>query len=212
MGARIMPKNFTETKNNGEIVMKKFIAGLISFAMICTISAHSFAAESPYDENGSRVVYSWENPNWEEELYGDTGTGDSGLLRYGEREEVTVIGTEEKMFFTDPEQLEDGYSFSKSGGAVYVTIGAGHPVEISVSLGWGPVSISVAPGKASTSVGGLIINIPGDGRYHKVKLLYKCEFVHKKIDQYKGPEFIRTVYVTDYTVKSIKGIEYTVKS
>lgn len=192
--------------------MRKIIAFLLSFVMVCTISAHSFAAESPYDENESRVVYSWENPNWEEELYGDTHRDDMVQLRYGEREEVTVIGTEEKMFFTDPEQLEDGYSFSKSGGAVYVTIGDGHPVEISVSLGWGPVSISLASGKASTSVGGLIINIPGDGQYHKVKLLYKCEFVHKKIDQYKGTEFIRTVYVTDYTVKSIKGIEYTVKS
>lgn len=38
--------------------MRKIIAFLLPFVMVCTISAHSFAAESPYDENESRVVYS----------------------------------------------------------------------------------------------------------------------------------------------------------
>lgn len=77
--------------------MRKIVAFLLSFSMILTVSAYSFAAESPYDENGSRVVYSLENPNWEEELYEEAGTDNMVQPRYGEREVVTIVGTEKQI-------------------------------------------------------------------------------------------------------------------
>lgn len=192
--------------------MRKVIALLLSIVIIATMSVYSFASELLYDEDGSRVVYSWENPNWEEELYGDTHAGNVIQPRYGEREVTTVVGTEEKKFFTTPEgQPTMGYRFSGSGGAIFVSTAGGSPIQISLSLGWGPISISVAPGKASSdSVGGILVNIPGDGRYHKVKLLYTCVFTHKKVDQYQYTELVGTYYRTDYTVKAIDVIEYTV--
>lgn len=194
--------------------MRKMVAFLLSFAMICTISAHSFAAEFPYNENESRVVYSWENPNWQEEAYEGTGADTIIDPRYGEREEVTIIGTEQKIFYTDPEnQPKFGYKFSgsASGGSVFIDTRRGSPVEVNLNLGWGPISISVAPGWADRdSVGGLSIDIPNDGYSHKVKLVYTCIFTHKKIDQYKGPEYLNTVYVTDYEVVNIEGMAYRV--
>ena len=212
MSRRTACSKITTTNIDGGIIMRKMAAFLLSLVIVCTISAHSFAAESPYDENGSRVVYSWENPNWEEELYGDAGTDNMVQPRYGEREEITVVGTEEKMFFTDPEgQPEEGFRFSGSGGAIFINLGGGSPVEVSLSLGWGPISISVAPGEASkSSVGGILVNIPSDGYYHKVKLMYTCMFTRTRIDQYRGTEYLGTAYRTDYTVKKIDAIEYRV--
>lgn len=125
-------------------------------------------------------------------------------LRYGEREEITVLKTEYASAVVTPSgQPPGGYQLS-TGGGVYVNTSGGPTVSVDLGVSWGVVSASVSVGLAGTSssVGGILLTAPNTTDYFiaKIENTYKVEY--KKIDHYQYNTYIGTSYVSDATLYS----------
>ncbi len=81
----------------------------------------------------------------------------------------------------------------------------GSNTSIGVSVSWGVVSLSVSSGATSdrSSVGGIFVNVPGDGCHYIVKLRKNYTIYHRKLDYYHYEEYEFTIYRDEYNLDSI---------
>lgn len=122
-----------------------------------------------------------------------SGESDS-ILRYGEREVVTVL--EELGRHTEitvPKgQDPGGYNFP-NGGSIIIDPNGGSNVTISFAVTVAEsISIGISTGEVAKpySVVGLVAHIPADNHFYTVELQHDFILKRIRIDYYKGPEFL----------------------
>ena len=169
---------------------------LACIVFVTLLSNRAFALNSPY----SPPVFPQES----------LSIGDHYVVekKYGDREEVTVLKSEEAEVTTIPDgQPRDGFSFPDAGGSVLISKTGGPSVDVSLSVSWKMLSISIGTGfvAARPSISTISVNIPADNNYYRVKLVHTYLVQHKKIDRYIYYEYQNTVYVDDYSLIAIRA-------
>lgn len=172
-------------------LVKRLMCSVIVLMMVLYPQMNANAAEVQQNvEEESTIVDEAEN---------------SKNLRYGEREEVTVLKTEYVTKTFVPEgQLQGGYKFS-SGGGLYINTSGGTSTSVSLGVSWGIVNTSVSVGTASRNafVGGTFVEAPNKTDYFKAEMKKTFKVEYKKIDIYSYNEYVRTVYVSDAMLYSV---------
>ena len=119
--------------------------------------------------------------------------------RYGEREEIEVLDVEYETVEVTPEgQPPQGTNFP-SGGGLYVNPDKGPMESISIGVGWGVFSTSLAVGNVSTTgsaVGGAFVEFPADNHYYLIVIENEFRIEHHKVDVYQYDEYKYTYYST----------------
>lgn len=189
--------------------MKKFLSMFLALAMCLTLTAPAGAADETYTtedyDNDVICVRIWENPD-----LANDGEESYSVLRYGEREVVTVIQSWQNFQLTIPEgQPSGGYSFPNYGGSIYVNTSGGSTATFDLSLPWGEilsVGFSVGYTSSTAQVSGIAVNVPADTNHYKVQLRHNYVVDRCKIDIYQYTDYIRTTYVNKYRLVSIDAL------
>lgn len=166
--------------------MKKVVKILLFTIIIVTtnIISVSAAQSNPKKE----VIVSEEYANAQKEIG----------LRYGEREEITVVNTEYKNVVVTPAgQFAGGENFP-AGGGLYINADAGGSQSVSVGVSWGIANFSVSIGQASknSTIGGRFVSFPADNHYYLVKINRTMKIERHKVDVYQYNEYKYTYYAT----------------
>lgn len=126
---------------------------------------------------------------------------------YGEYENHKVLKTEYKTTTVTPTGQPPGGKKFNSGGSFYVKDKTGAPITVSFNLSWGPVSVGVTPGSAYTAptANTVLVDVPNNKDFFKVKLVKKYKFEHVKVDHYQYGKLQYSYYTTH---KSWYSTEY----
>lgn len=165
-------------------------SGLLTFSIITMPSQKVLAATI---NNPNEVVVSEE-----------FAKSDQINPRYGETEQITVVGTEYRTVTVTPSgQPPQGNNFP-NGGGLYVNTSSGPNVSFSFGLSWGHASIGLSIGTASPNyaVGGKYISFPADKYYYLAKIDKRIKFERHKVDVYQYNEYKYTYYTTVNSVIS----------
>lgn len=129
-------------------------------------------------------------------------------LRYGEREEITVLATNYGTTTVTPNnQPPGGFNFP-TGGGVYVDTSGGPTMAVSFSVSWGGVvstGVSIGLAGISSSVGGVYLAAPTKTDYYKAKINKKYKIERHKVDVYQYNEYKYTYYTTPATLHSVQA-------
>lgn len=123
-------------------------------------------------------------------------------LKYGEREDVTVLKTEYVTVTVTPSGQPPGGTKFSSGGSLYVNTSGGPTTSVDLSVSWGIVGVTVSVGAigAGPSVDGAILPAPNRTDYFIAKIDKTFKVQYKKIDRYQYNNYIGTSYVSDATL------------
>lgn len=119
-----------------------------------------------------------------------------GNMRYGEREEITVLATEYRTHTVTPSgQQSGGYRFP-TGGSIYVDTNGGPTMSVTFSVAWGAVSVGVSAGIAGTSssIGGFVLPAPTTTQWYRAVIDKEYKIEHHKVDVYQYNEYKYTYY------------------
>lgn len=188
--------------------MKKIICSfLVCVFMLQLLPTTALASESTPSSGDfpeSICVRIWENPSTD-----DFSIASDVMPYYGEQQYTEVVNSQSVSLTTTPDgQYSGGYSFPSSGGSIYINTAKGSSTTLSVSVGWGIVSVDLNVGlvDSSGSVNGICVNVPADNNHYIVKLRHNCTVRQLKIDYYQYSIYLRTDYVTRTTVDSIDAL------
>lgn len=136
---------------------------------------------------------------------------ENDLLRYGEREEVTIVNTEyytTRVFVPDGQPTK-GTSF-EYGGYVYIRPNSGPSIDFSVSLAWEMISFSIAMGSysAKSTADGTGVYIPGGNIPYLVTRQDTNKFDRHRVDVYQYNTYQYTYYTT---VRSLSRTDYMLR-
>lgn len=126
--------------------------------------------------------------------------------RYGERVVYTVVDDDVKVVTRKvSDQRPEGTSISSEDGqtgGVIINPEGGSPVNLSLSVGWGYVSVSVTPGSlnSSGSVLGYYVPFPKNDTYYHVYGDHTYLIERLYVEEYRGVELISSYYLNRVTL------------
>lgn len=125
-------------------------------------------------------------------------------LRYGEREEITVLKTEYVTKTVTPSGQSEGGIRLSGGGQIYVNLSDGPNVTLDLGVSWGVVGVSTSIGLVgdSSSIGGVALTVPNTRDFFLAKIDKKYKVQYKKVDVYQYNIYDRTYYVSVPTLYS----------
>lgn len=171
-------------------------------------------ANITYNDDGSIMVdyinqdiMNTFDPVTESLLYGNNKTKGQDDIWWISSKKLAATDTKNTNYITVDGQLRDGYNFP-NGGSIYIKEGRGSSVSVSLSFNYGIGSITVSPkpGKFSSTVTGVSINIPANSNFYlaKGKHFYEAKKYNLIITngkkEYSGTEYetklVRSSYAT----------------
>ena len=159
---------------------KSIVCSMIAFSM-CMVPVVNAKAEPIHEELIVSEEYAKNN------------------ARYGEREEITVIGVDSKTKTVTPSgQPPNGTRFP-TGGGLYVNTSGGPSISVGFGLNWGETyntSISVGLASSNSSIGGIFLTAPNKKDYFIAKIDKTYRFERHKVDVYQYNEYRYTYYTT----------------
>lgn len=119
-----------------------------------------------------------------------------GNMRYGEREEITVLATEYRTHTVTPSGQPAGGFHLPGGGSIYVNANGGPTFSVGFSVAWGAVSVNVSAGIAgnSSSIGGFALPVPTTTQSYRALIDKEYKLERHKVDVYQYNEYKYTYY------------------
>lgn len=130
-------------------------------------------------------------------------------LRYGESSKSTILKTEYHTKTVTPSGQPSGGN--RVDGFIFINASSGPTISATIGASWGPVSVSVDLGTASTNnIGGVAIRTPNSIDYFIAKIDHCYKIDHVKVDMYQYGQY-QYSYLTTHT-KLYSSHSYLVKA
>ena len=175
-------------------VFQKTICLMLILSMLSGMaSAHIETRE----DVGERMPISIDNP-WDAESMLPMPEGEitTNSGPYGWSERRTVVNTTFQSFRTIPSGQGPGFRFL-NGGMIFINMGGGGSTTVTVSLAWGPATVTVSTGSAGTNISGVGVWSPASPHLVRAIITYTYRFERVRVEQFQFGQLRNTFYATN---------------